>query len=300
MGLITDIISAGLDSSTTELLNKALIAATRLGDASMVEFASKELNGYQGSDLPDHRKLRGQLKARTPYSGWEVAPISTDDLGFLLVTKFSEGVAEMEDLISTSGAGMVQVIPGPGQQQLLRKMFSAESDVTFAQFVTKSAVVQSLQRSRSIVLDWALKLEASGVAGDGLTFSSKERRAAPHITNTLINHGVMLQPHIQQGGDGDQAMDLGPDFQTLSALMVEVLGRVNELGPAAAEAQADAQTVLAQINSGKPKEGVVRACLESLRSIMENATGTLLADEVKNKLAPYLVSLGPMIAALAG
>lgn len=300
MGLIADIISAGLDSSATDLLNKALVAATRLGDARMVEFATKELNGYRGEELPEHRKLKGQLKARTPWTNWEVAPIGTEQLAFLLETRFGEGVAELEDLISTTGSGLVQVIPSPSQQKVLRNIFSAADDVTFAQFVTKSAVVQCLQRSRSMVLDWALKLEANGVLGEGLTFSSKEKQAAPHITNNLINHGVMHHAQILQGASGRQKMDVGADLQALSALMLKVLEHASQLGTAAAEAEADAQTVIAQINSGKPKEGVVRDCLKSLRSILENAGGSVLASEVLPKLIPYIVGLGPMIAALAG
>lgn len=299
MGLIADIISAGLDGRTTELLNKVLVAATRLGDAQMVEFATKELNGYKGGELPEHRKLTGQLKAKTPWTNWEVAPIGTDQLAFLLETRFGEGVAELENLISTAGSGLVQVIPSPGQQQVLRKVFSAADDVTFAQFVTKSAVVQCLQRSRSMVLDWALKLEANGVLGEGLAFSSNEKQAAMHITNNLINHGVMHHAQIQQGMSGRQKMDVGADLQALSTLMSEILMHASQLGTAAAEAEADAQTVIAQITSGKPKEGVVRACLDSLRSILENAGGSVLASEVLPKLIPYIVGLGPMIAALA-
>lgn len=299
MGLIAEIISAGLEGSTTNLLNKALVAAKRLGDAHMVEFATNELNGYKEGELPEHRKLKGQLRARTPWTNWENAQIASDNLEFLEEARLWRGVAELEDLVSSEGAGTVLVVMSSRQQQLLRQLFKAESDVTFAHFLTKSALVQTLQSSRSIVLDWALGLEASGIHGEEFTFSNQEKQAATHVTNNLINHGVMHHAQIQQGSSGRQRMEVSADLQALSALMSQILEHASQLGKAAAEAEADAQTIIAQINSGKPKEGVLRACLDSLRSILENAGGSVLASDVLPKLIPYIVGLGPMIAALA-
>lgn len=300
MGLIADIIAAGLDGTTTQLLNKALVAASRLGDADMSDFATKELNGYDRSDLPEHRKLKSQLKARTPWTNWEDAIVPDDNMAFLLEARFGEGVAELEDLVTGATGGFVQVVPPPGQQEILRRIFQAASNVTFSQFVTKATVVQALQRTRSIVLDWALKLEASGIHGEGFEFSPKEKQVATHVTNTLINHGVMHHAQIQQGSSGKQNLETGQDLQALVALMSEVIANVAQLGASAAEAAADAQTVIAQVNSGRPKEGVVRASLESLRSILENAGGTLLAEKVLPRLLPYLPALGAMIAGIVG
>lgn len=298
MGLIADIIAAAIGSApTTEVLNKALVAATRLSDDQMAQFATREIHGYEGAELPPHRLLRGQLRGNDPWQGW--LPVLVPRNGeFLEVARFGEGVAELESLIGGAESGEIVQNFGPGQQGVFREIFKTEADVIFALVVQRSAVVQSLQRSRTIVLEWALALEKRGVHGENLTFTSQDRQVATQVTHTLINNGVMHNPQIQQGSSGSQRIELSPDLQVLAALMSQILAHVSELGSKASEAEADARTVLAQLNSGKPKEGVIRECLESLKTVLEGAGGAWVASEVLPRLTPYIVALGPMIAAL--
>jgi hypothetical protein len=241
--------------------------------------------------------LRGQLQGRDPYQGWLPAQVPANG-DFLERASFGEGVAQLESLVGNNEGGEVQHVFGSGQQGVLREIFRAESDVIFSLVVQRSSVVQALQRSRTIVLEWALALEKRGVHGEGLTFTPQDRQVATQVTHTLINNGVMHSPQIQQGSSGSQHMELSPDLQALVALMSQVLAHASELGSRASEAEADARTVLAQLNSGKPKEGVVRASLESLKSILEGAGGSWVAAEILPRMTPYLANIGTMIASL--
>lgn len=298
MGLIADIIAAAIGSATTtELLNKALVAATRLSDDQMSQFATREIHGYDGAELPTHRMLRGQLRGNDPWQGWLPVMVPRN-CEFLEVARFGEGVAELESLVGSAEGGEIVQHYGPGRQGVLREMFKTESDVLFALVVQRAAVVQSLQRSRTIVLEWALALEKQGVHGENMTFTPADRQVATQVTNNLINNGVMHSPQIQQGSSGGQHIQLSPDLQALAALMSQILAHLSELGSRASEAEADARTVLAQLNSGKPKEGVVRECLESLKSILEGAGGAWVATEILPRMTPYLANIGTMIASL--
>ena len=51
--------------STADLLRRALVVARRLAVPELVDWINSELNGYSG-EVPDYRKLRGQLKVMNP------------------------------------------------------------------------------------------------------------------------------------------------------------------------------------------------------------------------------------------
>lgn len=63
----------------TELLNKALVVASKLKVADFKAWVEGELNGYaiKGQDVPPYRQLVAEVKAFNPYNGW--IPVHVDD-----------------------------------------------------------------------------------------------------------------------------------------------------------------------------------------------------------------------------
>lgn len=298
MGLIADIITAGLGpGSTAELLNKVLVAAQRLGDDSMRDFSRSELNGYQGSELPEHRQIRGQLAAQGSWREWVPVQVSPK-LAFMEIAKFPHGVAHLEQLVAGAADGSVQITFSASQQEMLRRVFEVERDFVFHLLVPNASVVQCLQQVRTKVIDWAATMEREGVVGEGLSFTTAEKRVATAISHVVNNYGVISGSPILQGANGRQEVQLGPDLSSLAELMEIVIRHADQLGASAGEAAGDANTVLAQLSSGRPKEGIVRASLESLRSILENAAGSWLADQVLPKLVVYLPALATLLVGL--
>lgn len=71
--LVLELQRDALDKSvsTTDLLRKALVVARKLKVTDLVEWLTHELNGYpEGADVPEYRKLQGELKVHNPYHGW--------------------------------------------------------------------------------------------------------------------------------------------------------------------------------------------------------------------------------------
>jgi hypothetical protein len=297
VGLVADIISVALNGgSTSDLMNKALVAARRLGDDYMSSFAMQELNGYGSTELPDFRVVRGQLYANDPYHGWKPALFKDAQLDRVEEVRFVESVAVLEDLLSSSGEHLHQSIPGE-LQAILRNIFKAD-DVEFAVRIPRSLVTECLNRSRTSILDWALQLEQNGVHGEGMTFTPREVDAASHVTNTFINNGSITGSAVQQGSSVTQHVQTSADVQVLIGLMSQILAAAESLGASAAEAKADANTVIAQLQSGKPKESILKESLESLRSILENAAGSWLASDLLPKLIPFIPAIGSMMTKL--
>lgn len=57
------------------------------------------------------------------------------------------------------------------------------------------------------------------------------------------------------------------------------------------EIESDINTILSQINSPKPKAGILSSCFESVRSVLENAAGSVIAGELLSKINDISYSL---------
>ncbi len=56
----------------------------------------------------------------------------------------------------------------------------------------------------------------------------------------------------------------------------------------ASEMNAELATLKAQIGSSKPKEGVLKSTLKSIRSILESATGSGIAAEFLDRIKDFV------------
>jgi hypothetical protein len=297
VGLISEIIAAALDekTSSSELLRKALVASRRLGNAEVADWVQYELNGFpHGVELPSYRRIKGELQGEDDWVGWKPV-LFTKNYGDIDRASIHQSIAELEAMQDKAGTGFLYLSLPHENQQLLRKATGEE--IRFALCIPQHAVVRCVQNVRNLILEWALKLESEGVTGQGTSFSPQEVKAASTVSYVIHNNiGTMQNSQIQQHSTGTQAVTMGADLGALRDLMESVLARSAELGDASGEAKADAQTVITQLESGKPKDGIVRASLQSLRSILENAAGSALASDVLPKLLPYLAAAGSLLS----
>lgn len=70
--LVHDLVSAAIDTSKslTDLLRLALVVASCLDVSELAEWIKSELNGYSlEEEVPDYRRVRGQLMAENPARG---------------------------------------------------------------------------------------------------------------------------------------------------------------------------------------------------------------------------------------
>ena len=63
LALVIELVNAAIDTSVSpsDLLRRALVVARRLGVPELVEWISGELNGYYSGEVPDYRRVQGQL-----------------------------------------------------------------------------------------------------------------------------------------------------------------------------------------------------------------------------------------------
>jgi hypothetical protein len=211
------------------------------------------------------------------------------------ITKRSsiQSVPEIEKLIETASADKyVQVNINPIHQNILKRELGDYVELVL--FVSFTYVHRPLEAVRTIILNWILNLEEQGILGEGLTFTQKEQEAASQIPQNINNfYGTVQNPQIQQGTRDSvqisvsESLDLNA-LKEFVQLFSSKLADIELSAEKRTEAESDIKTLEVQIYSPNPKRGIIGEALESLRVILENASGTVAGQ--------LLLELGKLLA----
>ena len=265
-----------------DLLRKALVVARKLNLRELHSWIENELNGYgQTDDVPAYREVYGQVRGWNPYHGWIPVIFKDPTRGELLSRrKCGQSVAELEHLVWEEKDASSLHMPLPHElQRHFSEEFGFETEVTL--IVPRVAVIGIIDAVRTIILNWALKLEEDGITGEALSFTPQEKDAAERSPQNITNfYGPVQSPQIQQGSP--QAMQISvnanPDLAAVRSFVQALRETIDELvllPEQKREAEAELHTVESQLESPKPKSPIIREGLESLRRILEGAGGSV-------------------------
>jgi hypothetical protein len=284
--------------SVSDLLRMALVVARKLGIAEFEKWIDAELNGYYHRDrteIPAYRVLQGSVMVENPRGGWQ--PLLFADARYKeIVSKgqLVQSVGELENSLSTAtGHGEFHLEFPPAQEsELLARMSGPRMKPALA--VTGAMLQGIVDTVRNTALDWSLKLEANGVMGQDMTFSTDERAkaSAAQITYHTEIHN-MSQSQFQQGtSDSVQIIKPPLDLAAVADLVAKLREhlRLSDLAPEArAQLDAELATVEAQRKSPNPRMSSIRDALHSIRVVLEGAAGAAaggaLLDILKNMLS---------------
>ncbi len=289
------------DVPVSELLRKAFVVARKLGISDFEKWINRELNGYeQASEVPEYRRVRGEVKAWNPYRGWVPVLFESAKLQAAFSRRRNgQPVAEIESLVATGKDTGRLVMPYPEDaEQALRKGMRLDTgahwDTQVILEVPPTSVIRVLDAVRNVVLNWAIQLEADGILGEGLSFTKEERQAANQISYNVNNFfGAVQGSQIQQQSDHavQISMRADIDLEQVAQFLSDLKKKRREFGlqdKDQAELDAEIGTVESQIASPKPKESIINESLQSIRSILEGAAGGTAAH--------LLIQLGAILA----
>jgi hypothetical protein len=270
--------------ATADLLRRALVVARRLDVPDLIAWINSELNGYREGEVPEYRRVQGQLVAENPYRG-PIPFIPPPEMVELLSDFFiRQSIPELIKL-AESTTGIYSHFP-PEVEQILMSMVREASGVAMRPALRFSVVqVQGvIEVVRSRILDWALDLESKGVLGEGMTFTQKEKEA---VQEQHYHFGNVSGSQIQIGSHGStqsQTNSSSNDLEALRGLIgafETALARSGVTGEAVEEMLAELATLKAQAASPKPKWEVIKATARSLKTIAEGALGNVLGELAK-------------------
>lgn len=252
-GLIEELSTQASDptSSVTSLLQRMRVAAVRLQLGEPEEWVKHELEGYRDDDdLPSYRFIPGIPQSCHARWGWRTMRMSddpTDNLAYGHI-QFRAGVAALEGLASQ---GDILRLNFPEILEQIALRFLPQGVVTIGLFVSRSTIQTSLAAIRNKVLDWSLEMERAGVTGDGMSFSSEEKKVAQTVTY-----------NFDMRGDNNRANFHSTDNSTNTVVHGQLFGELRaavENGIDDPEDKAAIQDALANMEQEKTKSGFAAA-----------------------------------------
>ncbi|MDD2919695.1 hypothetical protein [Rhodoferax sp.] len=273
--------------STADLLRRALVVARRLAVPELVDWINSELTGYKFEEVPDYRRLRGQLVAENPYRG-AIPLFAPPEMAEMLADfPVRQSIPELARLQS-SETGIFSHFPADIEQTLMHMM--REGSGVAMRPALKFSTVQIegvIEAVRSRILDWALDLEGRGIIGEGISFTPQEKQA---VQEQHYHFDNVSGSQIQISSNGSTQVQAhantitGTDLEGLRGL-IEALGTAIERGTVqgdeADELRAELATLKAQAASPKPKWEIIKGTARSIKAIAEGAAGNILGELAK-------------------
>ena len=286
--LVPELVNAAIDTSISlgDLLRRALVVARRLAIPELVEWLNSELNGYDSESVPAYRRIQGQLMAENPFRGTIPFFPSPDIVELLSDFEVRQSAFELIRL-AQNPTSVFSHFP-PNVEHTLMKMMQESNGITMRPVLKFSPVqVQGvIEKVRSQVLDFALDLESKGVLGEGMSFSQEEKQIVQQqhyhfqdVNGSQIQIGSERANQTMTQTNGDMSAVLA-----LIDLLHDSIEREHIAEDARNELQAELATLQAQAASPKPKWPIIKATVSSIKAILENTAGGMLATQ----LLPYL------------
>lgn len=276
-------------TSISELLRLARIVSVKLDLEDFQQWISNELNGYKG-DVPDYRRLRGQLMGVNPFHGMIPAMFSDDEIAELVAMRdVRQRIAEIEVLASHED-GQLSMPLSDEQQLMLRRAFHQNMEFRLVfQSVSMLGIVDAV---RNVILDWGLTLEKNGIRGEGMTFSREDKeKANDQVVHYRIDRIENFTGALGNISGGQvNATTTVIKVEEVEKLLTQIESNMDGFRLKRVDKEKVVETVgeiRASVKSGSfSSHGV--ALLSVLKGIFEHATGDLLAAGILHELGRIL------------
>lgn len=278
------------ESRVSSFLKKAHVVARKLEAEKAARWMEAELNGYgETGEVPWYRIVQGSVRTWSQDAGLQ--PVQFDDpklAEFLSRRNLSMSVSGIENLLDGRTDTSIIGIPfaKPIEAQLMKAMKASTPPALIISYQTLSAILETV---RTVVLNWAIRMEALGVRGAGLAFSEEERAIARIEEFDLVD--TYGRSRRQRGSDEAEADSPRARYR---AAFAGISRGCRELGldtQILEEIEAELDTISSQLRSPRPKPVIINESLTVLRRIVIAAGGPKAAEvvvalsELSNELA---------------
>ena len=177
------------DCDIVSVLRKAHLIAAKLGLADFDKWILCELNGYKSDDnIPDYRIIRGQLKALNPYRGWIPTMMYDRELeDEICRIPVKNPVSEIISLYSQKEEGLGVEFTGE-KLAFINGIFDSPTPMRYGVHFSPPAIIDIVEKVKTALLEWTMKLESEGILGEGMQFDTTEKESAKTIPQTINNY----------------------------------------------------------------------------------------------------------------
>ena len=173
--------------SATQLLRKALVVANKLGIEDLIDWITKELNGYNNDDkLPEYREVGGEVMVFNPYHGWQPVLFRTKRETEIMSSKYiMSSISKIENICKKKDDDSVITYNIP--DEIRNRIMRATAGLVPSFVANESQINGIIEAVKNIILNWSLKLEKEGILGEDLYFSDIEKEKVTSKTFNIEN-----------------------------------------------------------------------------------------------------------------
>jgi len=272
-------------ASVSALLRKVKLAASKLGVAQVEDWVEHELNGYTET-VPDYRIVHGTPMAWCPYTGTQ--PI-LGGVDWLSKKAVRESIASLEQCLVSGSKDLMISFPSSITKALDK---ANGSHASYYLSISPNQLARIIDRVRTLILDWATKLEKAGVVGSDFSFSEGDKQKA-QAANMQINIGSVenFTGNLGHGNVSDSIVsNAGMSVEAVRTLVQELRQYATELVKAGADATLDARiaAIEAELRNATPDPSKLRGLLTDVRNAISGAAGNIIASGVLYKIGGLL------------
>ncbi len=273
--------------SVSDLLRRAKIVAVRLDLHEFHEWIEKELDGYDKKDkVPSYRLITGEAQSFNPYHGWHRITFEDVDAEEIFSEMpIGQSLGELEEIMrGESGRSLSVPYPADVQKDLLDAI-PYSTNIRF--MCDLSSVARIISGVRNVILEWSLKLEKAGILGEGTSFSQEDKDKAhePQIVFQIGNidnfTGVIGAVSDQATVSIKQINEI--DIEELCDLVKQITKHMGDICLDSQEKdtlQGIIKDIKHELEGKAPEPSKIRGLLNSVKTIMENAAGNIVAKGI--------------------
>lgn len=219
-------LASSESSNIVDLLRKCLVVSKKLKLTEFEKWVDSELNGYSNpADVPDYRIIRCTMHLHNPYRG--LVPLIIEDSEieqYFTNIPVVQSIGSLKALLNKHVDGYL-TMPLSGEEASYINSQTGGYNLPPVRRASVSQVHGILDSIRNKVLQLALGFEEVNIIGEGMSFTSDEKKQASELQNITIENfqgvfGNVTDSTVNQTNTIEIKQN---DFESLAAYLKDEL-----------------------------------------------------------------------------
>lgn len=272
-------------------LRQAHLIAVKLRLTEFDKWIQSELNGYEchKDSIPKYRMVRGSLKAFNPYRGWIPVGFRSNEIEEMVCQHvFDDSLVDIIELCRDKKTEAIHLVLPSEMSQALNDGMDIGVDMELHVFVSPHIVRAIVEHVKNCLLEWTLKLEAEGIVGNEMSFSTEETQRAQSVPQQIYNYfgnvvnGNVSSSNLISGNENRIRLD--------SAFAAQLVSEVQDSLKKDSVSEEDNESILEMLQEisikieQNKKPQIIKAALVGLKDFLVNVGANVTAAMITAKI----------------
>lgn len=274
-----------------QMLRRAHVIAFKLNLSDFDVWIQNELNGYKKEcDLPNYRKLKGELKAKNPVRGWIPVVIVDKNLEAIFnEVPIYESISYLLDVDKRSQDGYFHFLCSAKAAIQISKFADLPTYMECAVFFSTVNIIDVVDKVKNRLLEWTLDLEKNGILGENMTFNEMEKESAKAVSQQINYYAPVINGNVNGSQIISGNNNVARYNEALTTTMIKEIRESLEKESISPTDKEDAIELLEDVSkkiAEKRKPNIIKVSVDGLKNFVTtvgaNATASLVAEKIKD------------------